>query len=110
MRDRRRFHRWECKLSCYCRGEGFEFNAVVSNISFSGAKVYPEQAVPPEGSEIEISLLPEGESLQQQAGILKARVVGIYEDGRCFGVDFYGKWDDRVEILMPIFQKYVKTD
>jgi len=110
MRDRRRFHRWECSLECYCWLEGSEFKATLTNLSFNGARIFPSIKCPVEGSEIEVAILPEKNSIPDRKNILKARVVALYEGGTCFGVEFYGKWDDRVEILMPVFQKYVKVD
>lgn len=111
MRDRRKFHRWDCSLDCYCWGEGYEFKAVLTNLSFNGARVYSKHKNPDEGAEIRVAILPEGDTeAPGEENILKARVVAIYEDGECFGVEFYGKWDEKVEILMPVFQRYIKVD
>jgi hypothetical protein len=111
MQDRRKFHRWECSLDCYCWGEGYEFKAVLTNLSFNGARVYSKSKSPVEGSEIRVGILPEGDpGIPDKKSILNARVVAIYEDGECFGIEFYGKWDEKVEILMPVFQRYIKVD
>ena len=110
MKDRRRFHRWDCSLDCYCWGEGFEFKAVLTNLSFNGARIFPDRKSPAEGVEIEVAMLPEENSIPDKKNMLKARVVAVYDNGECFGVEFYGQWDEKVEILMPVFQKYVKVD
>lgn len=111
MRDRRRFHRWDCSLNCYCWGEGFEFKATLTNLSFNGARVYPSASRPPaEGAEIEVAFLPEKNQIPDRKNKIKARVVAIYEEGRCFGIEFYGDWDQKAEILMPVFQKYVQVE
>lgn len=110
MKDRRKFHRWDCSLRCYCWGEGFEFKAVLTNLSFNGARVYFDKKLPAEGSEIKLAILPEDSDVPSEESILKARVVGVYDEGEGFGVEFYGKWDERVEILMPVFQRYIKAD
>lgn len=111
MKDRRKFHRWECSLDCYCWGEGYEFAAVLTNLSFNGARVHTNKKSPAEGSEIKVAILPEGEAgVPGKENVLKARIVAIYEGGECFGIEFYGKWDEKVEILMPVFQRYIKVD
>ena len=111
MRDRRKFHRWDCSLDCYCWGDSYEFKAVLTNLSFNGARIYSKNRSPAEGSEIKVAILPEGEAeVPNKESILKARVVAIYDDDGCFGVEFYGKWDEKVEILMPVFQRYIKAD
>jgi PilZ domain len=110
MRDRRKFHRWDCSLGCYCWGEGFEFKAILTNLSFNGARVYFNKKLPAEGSEIQVAILPEKTDVPDEETKLKARVVAIYDEGECFGIEFYGKWDERVEILMPVFQRYIKSD
>lgn len=110
MRDRRRFHRWDCSLECRCWGDGFEFEATLTNLSFNGSRVYPKGESPPEGAEIELVLADNALEDALKGKSLKGRVVSIYDNGECFGIEFYGKWDDRVEILMPVFQKYVKVE
>ena len=110
MKDRRKFHRWDCSLSCCCSGEGFKLNGTLTNLSFNGGRVYPEGKSPPEGSEIHVSIITEDIETPLQDKVLKARVVSIYGNDECFGIEFYGKWDERVEILMPVFQKYVKVE
>ena len=110
MRDRRRFHRWDCSLSCRCVGEGFELNGTLTNLSFNGARVYTGKKPPPEGSEIKVSIIEGNGDETLEGKILKARVVSLYNNGECFGIEFYGQWDERVEILMPVFQRYVKVD
>ena len=110
MRDRRKFHRWDCSLGCYCWGEGFEFKALLTNLSFNGGRVYFNKKLPAEGSEIQVAILPEKSNVPDKETMLKARVVAIYDEGECFGIEFYGKWDERVEILMPVFQRYIKSD
>jgi len=110
MRDRRKFHRWDCSLECYCWGEGYEFQASLTNLSFNGARVHSDNKIPVEGAEIKVAILPEDSNIPDEGSILKARVVAVYEDGECFGIEFYGKWDEKVEILMPVFQRYIKVD
>jgi hypothetical protein len=108
--DRRKFHRWESKIPCHCKGEDISLSGLVTNLSFKGARVTNPSQIPEEGSEILVTLHPGKERV-----LLKARVVytmcrinppGVEEQ---FGIEFYGTWDERLEKLMPLFRKYIEA-
>lgn len=94
--ERRQSLRWGGSLACrftFSRGSS---TGRVENLSVEGARIKDPQEMPPEGSEIVLTLRPEQEKITLMAMV-------IYVKDTYFGVKFCGSRAENVEILKPFF-------
>ena len=102
MQERRVDYRWDLAVPCQCQWEDIVINTQSSDISFGGTGLSHPLVVPPDGSEIGITLYAEGEIF------LRGRVIHTSDRNESanrrahFGVKFHGPVGERSRKLMQV--------
>ena len=101
MSDQRKFYRWEIGIPCGWLWEFGEDRGNLVNFSFGGARVKAGGEIPVEGADITIALVQPERVRHLPAHVIYADGAG--DDGGYFGIEFYGKYEEKSRELVPIF-------
>lgn len=104
MPERRRFHRWTCKLRC-----GYDESnqaGYITDLSYGGARISGVGNMPQEGTDIEITIYP---SIDSKGIEFKAHVSYVNPEGY-FGIQFYLTAEEKADVLVPLFQTHLDKD
>ncbi len=102
MDERREFHRWDCSVPCRFSIGGHTFEGCIVNLSFNGARVQAEGAVPAVDARVVATLNPDSEGVQ-----ISARV--IYATEESYGLLFEASREELVRKLMPYFRSQIDS-
>lgn len=106
MKNRREYRRWNCSFPCRFENGDIRFEGFVSNLSFNGACVEGQANLPLRGDALTLQIEADPEVS------IPARVVYVIEQrGReRFGIEFSGTWEEKLQALMPLFERYVDQE
>jgi len=105
QKERRKFRRWDCLMSCRCEGEGFSQTGLIVDLSCGGAGIKGANKLPAQGTELLVEIGSSWNKIQ-----LRSRVVWVEPEGQKrgyaqFGVQFLGTLPERQQKLANFFPK-----
>ncbi|UCF36716.1 MAG: PilZ domain-containing protein [Acidobacteriota bacterium] len=106
MKNRREYQRWNCSFPCLVDKGDDRFTGHVRNLSFNGACVEVESELPLCGESLTIQIDSD------PCVSLPARVVYVIEQEGLerIGIEFSGTWEDKMRLLMPLFENHFDRD
>jgi hypothetical protein len=92
MKEKRKFHRWPCEFACITEIDSQQYQAVVHDLSYGGARISQTLSLPSTGTLMNLTIFPEeGDS---RGTPLRALVTHVSEEEGFYGVQFYGNSDE----------------